>query len=1119
MILFGRLADALKSVLPGNPTITGYGLSGFQDGWLLCNNIADAPYSNLCGSFAVKVPVIETTDDIVCVPGFNGNLVNANKTYKGNVTVICDDSRYNQFQFFNCTFDGDLTIIGGTKNDADDINLNSCRLNGDITVKDNDGRTRVYFSDSTIDPTSTACVTEKTPGGAESKARIGWRCQSVGFIRPPSGMKVTNDKVSFYAVLNSNATINVNGVVTTGNPSAYDGKGTYLVDNYWQDDSTPVFMVFGDSGSIDTSAVSDTTPGYTYQLLTDSSLGVQAIDTVFIPKAGSTVSLFNATDATFKVKFDETTIVDPQIRHDTGYYIAVPADPGISYQTVEGTTVTTVTPTGGKLPLAGYDGKSPLSLIVTRTVGEVATTVRIDGLTTALHSINGEVTVSTAADLTAAMTDTDIRMIHISGGITLTSDGGPVYAYNNKIIDIPNGATLTILAGVTLEVGGILIVRGVLSVEGRVDIFGGLDPGGNWDAHIQPSGSGRVYTYHDLQAFAADLYNMYRCDYGLQDTSGLAEFQSCYNPDYFSNASANNPDGVRALNFLIKNGVIDPATANLVGWQKITYEQAIALLDKLAGALETALGRGKGTITGYDDTAIDRNALLCDSDKNPSSPLNTLYRSFSGKVGPITVLVPAAYGPGLNNTLTNVGKTYSQDVTVNCGDIVNNSFNFIGCTFNGNLIINGGEGVKGDDIQLIFCAVNGNIIVKDDDGNTGVTFNNTTFANPGTKTVTVTGNGAPKDSARLGWMCNTVRLNDLPSGVKVINDQVAVTVYVHNPGAFAINGVAVTGAPAAGSYALAKTCWSETDVPVLVLSGATVSVDASGVSDEMPVYGIIRLVEDSAHSLYASDTVFIPKTESSVVLQNSANAQFSVDIGGAMFSPAVGYDAGYFIAVPDDTTVTYGASTSAGSLTVTQTGGRLILGDYSGTNPISLSIIYSDGTTVRIDGLPVAPAPVAPAGAPTFAYINSNDYVSGDGTTVTTYTGIKPDGTTISLTATGSKLEKTGVYTVNPDNSVSAANLIVTVTDTTLVNNFFVYDATLTMTGTTMVEAGGVGYNITSDTRVVYVKTSLSSIDGNGGFVVLAPPTDAAIPPTNVAVIFVDASAAAPTGEDGGEAG
>ena len=121
---------------------------------------------------------------------------------------------------------------------------------------------------------------------------------------------------------------------------------------------------------------------------------------------------------------------------------------------------------------------------------------------------------------------------------------------------------------------------------------------------------------------------------------------------------------------------------------------------------------------------------------------------------------------------------------MNCSDGSDNQFDFNGCTFNGDLVINGGKGAVSDAVNLNNCIVNGNIIVKDDDGNTLVNFSGTTVTHPGTSTVTVTEKtaGAASDAARLGLTCGTVKLNNLPSGIRVINSCVSVSVLLGNQG-------------------------------------------------------------------------------------------------------------------------------------------------------------------------------------------------------------------------------------------------------------------------------------------------------------------------------------------------
>ena len=275
------------------------------------------------------------------------------------------------------------------------------------------------------------------------------------------------------------------------------------------------------------------------------------------------------------------------------------------------------------------------------------------------------------------------------------------------------------------------------------------------------------------------------------------------------------------MNWLIDNGILDPTSTNVNGWIKITYGQAVQLLDKLAAAMESALPSGSPVVGSYGLPGTPDESLLCNN--IDSAPYGNLLNSFAGAVGGFEVKSAAVYGPGLNGNVFCGSKTYDADVTINCADGAFNQFRFAGCTFNGNLIINGGTGSEADEILLNFCTINGNIIVKDNDGKTSVAFHNVEFTHPDTSTVAVSEKtpGGAQDSARFGDLCNSVRLTDLPSGIRIIDDAVSVIVYLNSQGTATINGVTMTaGAPSGSSYyALMKACWmnptSGPDIPYI----------------------------------------------------------------------------------------------------------------------------------------------------------------------------------------------------------------------------------------------------------------------------------------------------------------
>ena len=166
------------------------------------------------------------------------------------------------------------------------------------------------------------------------------------------------------------------------------------------------------------------------------------------------------------------------------------------------------------------------------------------------------------------------------------------------------------------------------------------------------------------------------------------------------------------------------------------------------------------------------------------------------------------------------------------------------------------------------------------------------------------------------------------------------------------------------------------------------------------------------------------------------------------------------------------------------------------------AIVTANGTgTATASVIFVTSGTVGTATVQDYVYVDHTKYATIlDGTeTKFVYTGTKADGSTIDLTAT-STLTADGLYTYTEKKTVAAANLLCTTTNTTITKVLYVYDATLTVSGT-MVEAGGTYYNITDDTQIVYINSELSEVNDNGGYVVLAANNGQAT--KNVAAIFV----------------
>ena len=140
-----------------------------------------------------------------------------------------------------------------------------------------------------------------------------------------------------------------------------------------------------------------------------------------------------------------------------------------------------------------------------------------------------------------------------------------------------------------------------------------------------------------------------------------------------------------------------------------------------------------------------------------------------------------------------------------------------------------------------------------------------------------------------------------------------------------------------------------------------------------------------------------------------------------------------------------------------------------------------------------------------YVYIDATKWTETlvDGSTKYIYTGTKADGSTITL-APGDKIgtgvaANSGLFTYDKDNKVNTTALADT-TNTTLTNTFYIYDATLEVTGG-LVGVGTNYYNITDSTKIVYIDSNLTEVNGNGGFVVLAEKDGAAT--SDVAAIFI----------------
>ena len=139
-----------------------------------------------------------------------------------------------------------------------------------------------------------------------------------------------------------------------------------------------------------------------------------------------------------------------------------------------------------------------------------------------------------------------------------------------------------------------------------------------------------------------------------------------------------------------------------------------------------------------------------------------------------------------------------------------------------------------------------------------------------------------------------------------------------------------------------------------------------------------------------------------------------------------------------------------------------------------------------------------------YVYIDPTKYTTTlvDGETKYIYTGTKADGSEWTSAAgdqiTANEADK-GLYTYDENNKVNTTAKATTA-NTSIVNTYYLYDASLTVDGD-LLGAGTGYYNITENTKVVYVDSDLSEVNGNGGFVVLASKDGAAT--SDVAAIFV----------------
>ena len=135
-----------------------------------------------------------------------------------------------------------------------------------------------------------------------------------------------------------------------------------------------------------------------------------------------------------------------------------------------------------------------------------------------------------------------------------------------------------------------------------------------------------------------------------------------------------------------------------------------------------------------------------------------------------------------------------------------------------------------------------------------------------------------------------------------------------------------------------------------------------------------------------------------------------------------------------------------------------------------------------------------------YIYIDATKYTETlvDGEKKFIYTGTKADGTTITL-APGDKIgtgiaSDSGLFTYDKDNKVNTTKL----SGGQYVNT----ESALTISGD-LLGVGGKYYNITDDTKIVYIDDNLGEVNNNKGFVVLTVKDGN--PTSDVEAIFVTA--------------
>jgi hypothetical protein len=254
------------------------------------------------------------------------------------------------------------------------------------------------------------------------------------------------------------------------------------------------------------------------------------------------------------------------------------------------------------------------------------------------------------------------------------------------------------------------------------------------------------------------------------------------------------------------------------------------------------------------------------------------------------------------------------------------------------------------------------------------------------------------------------------------------------------------------------------------LSDSTISVETLTAADT-------NMTEGSAYYEATADNVAYGKTS---VTANSVTT---------LFNSATKY-------------VIYNSTTGTATVYTGTTGLPTTATDIDGCK-----VVMTGSSNAAIGTATIVYATVASgftASTTSYAYIDKDACTESlsSGTTTYSYTGNLADGTTVTLTTT-SKLTTNGLYEYASDKTIGTQ--VCADSNTSLNATYYVYDATLAVTGSLLgVTVGGTEtyYNITSATKVVYIDSTKSAVNGNKGYVVLkATSTGAAS--TDVAAIYI----------------